>query len=443
MTEQPESIRVMFVDDEINILKTLKRMMSFEAYECVYASSGPEALELLESDPCDIIISDMRMPAMNGDAFLTKAKVLCPESQRFILSGYADFNSLVTALNEGHIQQFISKPWDDEQLLQKISDAAEVILIRKERDRLRKENESQAQLLLEANQTLEETVKSRTKELQQTADMLDLNYLELKISYSLFIDVIAQALQLRTTAPKDHINDIADTAEALAIALDLSEFEQDVVYKAAKLHELGKIRTPDTTLNKPLGTLTGNELSDYKLYPFQGYSLLTSLDNLSDVANLIKSHCEYYNGKGFPNHLSGQDIPIGSRIISISMFYFMYRNGLIDGQSHSDEAAEKFIRGNSGRLVDPNLVEPFLACVADQIAKKGKFESRVTIKTAEPGMVLTRDIFNLRGMIMLTKGAVLTSKIISKLHYIADKDMHDYALFVENKPEENDSNTDT
>lgn len=437
MTEGEQNIRILFVDDEENILKTLKRLMSFEDYECYFAGSGKQALALLQETPCDIIVSDMRMPEMTGDVLMIKAKQICPDSIRLILSGFSDFNSMVRALNEGGVHQFLQKPWDDEVFLSKIEEAASFIKVRKERDRLALLTRKQAILLKQANKTLEDKVLARTQELQQTADMLDLSYNELKSSYDVFIDVVAQVLQLRTVAPKDHLNDIADTARALAVRLKLSESDQEIISRAAMLHELGKIRIRDSTLVKPYFGLKGTDLTEYRAYPLQGYSLMASLDNLSEVSNLIKYHCEQFDGKGFPHRLAGTRIPIGARIIGIAMHFFMYRNGLADGSSHSDEDAEKYLRSIAGKEVDPDLVEPFLECVKQEFAKKGKYESRVNLAMAKPGMVLSRDLYNLRGVIMLTKGAVLTEKIISKLDYIAEKEQHKYVLYIENAPEDN------
>jgi response regulator RpfG family c-di-GMP phosphodiesterase len=434
MTDQLiEKVTILFVDDEENILKTLKRLMSFEDYECFFATSGFAGLELLNTTPVDIVISDMRMPEMNGDEFLTQAKSICPNSVRYILSGYSDFGSMIKALNEGGVHQFISKPWDDDVLLQKIKEAAESVRIRSERDRLRALTEKQSTMLQEANHSLEEKVQARTSELEQTSDMLDLSFQELKSSYSVFIDVIAQVLQLRSVAPKDYLNDIADTAKALANVKGMNEDEQDWVYKAAKLHELGKIRIPDNILKKPLIRMTSAELKEYKTYPMQGYSLLASLDNLGEVANYIKAHSEHFNGKGFPNRLSEDQIPLGARIISICMYYFMYRNGLVDGNSHDGEESEKFIRLKAGQWVDPDLVESFLECAEQELSKKGQFESRIALSQAEPGITLSRDLFNVRGVIMLTKGTTISAKTLEKLKYIAEKDSTDYALYVDSQ----------
>ncbi|MFQ3230488.1 HD domain-containing phosphohydrolase [Reinekea sp.] len=434
MTEQSiENVKILFVDDEENILKTLKRLMSFEEYECFFAASGKAGLDIMQSTPIDIIISDMRMPEMNGDVFLAQAKQLQPNSMRFILSGYSDFSSMIKALNEGGVHQFISKPWDDEALLQKIQEAASSVRIRSERDRLRVLTDKQTEMLKTINQTLEAKVKARTSELEQTSDMLDLSFQELKSNYSVFIDVIAQVLQLRSVAPKDYLNDLSDTAKALAKVKGMSEEEQDFVFKAAKLHELGKIRIPDNILKKPLIKMTAAELKEYKTYPMQGYSLLASLDNLGEVANYIKAHCEHFNGKGFPNRLSEDKIPLGSRIISICMYYFMFRNGLIDGNSHDGEESEKFIRTKAGQWVDPDLLEAFLECAEQELSKKGQFESRIGLSQAEPGIILSRDLFNIRGVIMLTKGTTISLKTLEKLRYIAEKDLTDYVLYVDSQ----------
>lgn len=430
-------IKILFVDDEPNILKTLSRLMSLEDFECTFAQSGKEGLEIIKNDPHDVVVSDMRMPEMNGDEFLTQVKAIHPNSIRFILSGYADFNSMMNALNHGGVQQFISKPWDDDVLIQKLKEAIEFVKIRKERDILMNLTRQQAEELREANQSLERRVEARTQEVKQTADMLDLSYKELKNSYSAFIDVIAQVLQLRSIAPKDHLNDIADSARALAAHLKQTEDQQDDIFKAAKLHELGKVKLPDAILNKPLNSIAGKELTEYKSYPMQGYTLMTSLDNLHEVANLIRCHAERYDGRGFPAKLAGNDIPLGARIITIAMNYFLYRNGLVDGKSHSDENSEQFIRSAAGKIIDPNLVEPFIKVVNAQLEKKGKHESRVALEQAQAGMTLSRDLFNARGMIMLTKGAVLSEKIIEKLHYIAEKDQTDYALYIVTNSDEN------
>ncbi len=107
---------VLFVDDEISILNTLKRLLRNEEYNLLTASSAQEALELLSHKAVDLVISDMRMPHISGTEFLEQVKDQYPTINRMIMSGYADLESVVSAVNLGNITQFITKPWDNDAL---------------------------------------------------------------------------------------------------------------------------------------------------------------------------------------------------------------------------------------------------------------------------------------------------------------------------------------
>ncbi len=110
------------MDDEISILNTLKRLLRNEEYQLLTASSAEEGLELLDSEKVDIVISDMRMPNIDGAEFLEQVKSRHPDIGRMIMSGFADLESVVKAINKGDINQFISKPWDNDTLKQVVKD---------------------------------------------------------------------------------------------------------------------------------------------------------------------------------------------------------------------------------------------------------------------------------------------------------------------------------
>ncbi len=113
---------VLFVDDEISILSTLKRLLRNEEYQLLTASSAEEGLKLLNTEKVDIVISDMRMPNIDGAEFLEQVKFKHPHIGRMIMSGFADLESVVKAINKGDINQFISKPWDNDTLKQVVKD---------------------------------------------------------------------------------------------------------------------------------------------------------------------------------------------------------------------------------------------------------------------------------------------------------------------------------
>jgi len=161
-----EDVKILCVDDEKNVLRSLKRLFIDDDYEIFTASDGETGLEILSEEPdIQLIISDYRMPGMDGVEFLRKAFELNPATIRIVLSGYADTASVVAAINEGQIYKFIPKPWNDDELKVTIDKALEVYF-------LQRKNEAMAERLMEmneelqaANDNLEGIVAERTAEL--------------------------------------------------------------------------------------------------------------------------------------------------------------------------------------------------------------------------------------------------------------------------------------
>jgi len=160
MKANSEPIRILCVDDEPNVLKALGRIFLDDDYEIVLAGSGAEGLDILQkSEPFQVVISDYRMPVMNGVEFLKAVYERRPETVRIVLSGYADASAIVAAINEGHIYKFIPKPWNDDELRVTIQNCIERYFLQKNIRELLKE-------LGEANQALEEKVQQRTEQLE-------------------------------------------------------------------------------------------------------------------------------------------------------------------------------------------------------------------------------------------------------------------------------------
>ncbi len=135
-----EQVRILCVDDEISILKTLKRLFMDSEYEVLTASSSGEGLDLLSStQPIQVVISDYRMPGINGVEFLQEVCRTWPQTVRIVLSGYADTASIVSAINEGEIYKFIPKPWNDDELKITIANALERYILHKKNIELTEE----------------------------------------------------------------------------------------------------------------------------------------------------------------------------------------------------------------------------------------------------------------------------------------------------------------
>ncbi|VFT05885.1 putative two-component response regulator [Pseudomonas aeruginosa] len=188
---------VLLVDDEPLILSSLRRLLRNQPYDLLLAESGEQALQLLESRPVDLVVSDARMPNMDGAALLAEIHRRFPETIRILLTGHADLPTIAKAINEGRIHHYLSKPWNDDELLLTLRQSLEYLYSERERRRLERLTQEQNDRLQQLNATLEKRVQARTAELQQTADMLDLAYEELKRSYVVGTEVFSLLVNQR------------------------------------------------------------------------------------------------------------------------------------------------------------------------------------------------------------------------------------------------------
>ncbi len=156
---------VLLVDDEKNVLNSLKRLFRKEPYNLILATTAEEGIEKLSEMEFQVIMSDYRMPGKNGVEFLKEVKKICPESIRMLLSGYADIDAIIKAVNEGEIYKFLTKPWNDDELKITVKRAVEQY-------ELQKENMTLTRKLKSLNKSLEEKVEARTKELKMRNDVL-------------------------------------------------------------------------------------------------------------------------------------------------------------------------------------------------------------------------------------------------------------------------------
>lgn len=162
-----ETVKVLFVDDEKNVLRSLERLLMDEPYEILTASSGPEGLEVLrDQGPVQVVISDYRMPEMTGVAFLREVCEHWPRTVRIVLSGYADTAAIVDAINMGQIYKFIPKPWNDDELKVTVQNAVDLCRLHEENIRLTEDLQVMNGELQRINSNLEHLVAERTAELQ-------------------------------------------------------------------------------------------------------------------------------------------------------------------------------------------------------------------------------------------------------------------------------------
>jgi len=243
MTETNQAV-LLLVDDEPGILNALRRLLRPEGYRILTADSGMAGLALLEQEPVDLVISDMRMPQMDGAAFLSQVRQRWPDAVRILLTGYADVSSTIAAINQGEIYRYIAKPWDDNEIVLTVRQALEQGRLKRENARLLALTEKQNVELRQLNEGLEALVEQRTGELRQTVSFLELAQSELKKSFLNSISVFSGLMEMRNGSISGHSRRVAEQARRLARRARLNEAEvQDIVF-AALLHDIGKLGWP-------------------------------------------------------------------------------------------------------------------------------------------------------------------------------------------------------
>ena len=167
--QQPAAQRrtLLLVDDEPNILASLKRLLRRDAYHILTANSGQEGLDVLASNAVDVIVSDQRMPGMLGADFLRKAKLLCPQTIRIMLSGYTELQAVTDAVNEGAIFKFLTKPWEDHQLREHIAEAFRLKGIDDDNVRLNAQLRDANQALAAANAAMQALVSQQQHQISR------------------------------------------------------------------------------------------------------------------------------------------------------------------------------------------------------------------------------------------------------------------------------------
>ncbi len=365
----------------------------------------------------DVIVSDMRMPEMDGAALLKTVRERWPDTIRILLTGYSDLEAAAKAINHGGIFRYLNKPWDDEDLRQSLRQALAHKRLKEERDRLQETISRQNAQLKTLNEDLEKKVRQRTAQLQQTMEQLERAHLGLKRSYADAIRVFSGLIGLRTKFLSEHAKRVAEQAHALALKMGMDEVAAQDVLFAALLHDMGKMSLPDHILTKPYAQLCGTERSDYQKHPLLGQALLTALDPLATAAGYIRSHHERYNGSGYPDGLAGEDIPLGARIIAVVSDYEDLLSGHLTGNRHTCEAARSHLSQQKGKHYDPKVVDTFLADWRLRREGGNRRKSSLIVGSfrLKPGMVLAKDITSPDGVLLLAQGLTLDEPIINKI----------------------------
>jgi response regulator RpfG family c-di-GMP phosphodiesterase len=433
---------IMVVDDEAAITKSLQRLFRKENYRILTASSALEGLDLLKNSekPVSLIISDQRMPEMSGSQFLEQARKIFPNAIRFLLTGYSDMNAVVDAINKGGIHRYLSKPWNDEDLKLQVRQSLEQYELTVENKRLLALTHKQNKELNALNNQLEKKVQERSREILDKNKKLSRLNKELESSLYSTVRSFVSLTEMQAPLLAVHGRNVSHLSREMAQLLDLPENEIAHIEIAALLHDVGKLGFPKKLVDYKETNFSSEEKTLFKRHPEEGQNIVRFIKNLDHVGLMIRSHHERYDGQGYPDHLSGEMIPLGSRIIAVADAYDIIANLKVSAKFYIDEylreqnvskdylsedellqqAGLHHLKTFAFTRYDPDIVKEFLKFINNQIPFKN--EKEATIDELKAGMVLTRSVYTGRSRFLLPHNTALTDEYIERLKIIHKND---------------------
>ncbi|MEX2152785.1 MAG: HD domain-containing phosphohydrolase [Gemmatimonadaceae bacterium] len=287
VTAQPMDCLV--VDDEPRLRQVLVHLMRNDGFKCLEAGNGAEAIELLERQPVTLVMSDMRMPRMDGIELLRQVRERWPDTAVVMITAVAEVEVAVSCLSMGAMD-YLTKPFHLEEVRARVRQALE-----------------KRRLLLE-NRDYHEHLEDRVAEQARRLEEL----------FLAGIQALAEALEVKDPYTRGHSVRVSQYSVTIARALSLGNEIIRQIELGGHLHDVGKIGVREAVLNKP-GALTDEEYQHIMSHPVVGWRILAPLLGDAPIAlNIVRSHHERIDGAGVPDGLKGDQIPLEARIVSVA-----------------------------------------------------------------------------------------------------------------------------
>ncbi|MBX7148931.1 response regulator [bacterium] len=352
---------VLIVDDEQGILNSLKRLLRQEHIEIDTINSPLEALKMVEKKNYTLVISDQRMPEMEGAELLEKIKEISPQSVRILLTGYTDIKAAMDSVNKGGIYRFLTKPWNDDSLKSEVRAA--------------------------------------------------LQYAELEQSFMGSVKALSLVSEKANSFMGHHSKRVAKLAVEIAKKMGLKAKDIFQIEMAALLHDVGKMLVPSPILETKEDKLKDTERAILKRHPEFGEGILRSMPNLLEASKIVRHHHENMDGTGYPDRLQSSLIPVGSRIIAAADAFDKALNTKEVFKSSTLENALEYVTSLTPKILDKSIVLVLKECARGFLINRD-YDSEIEVKPYDltAGMTLSRDIKTLTGVLLLAKDTLITAE---------------------------------
>jgi len=339
-------MKLLFVDDEVNILRSIRRILRNKRndWEAFYSNCGKDALKILEIEDIDLIVTDAKMEEMDGIELLKRIRMneRTRDIPTIMLTGSSEGEIRKNALKYG-VVEFLYKPVSAEEFILRLRNVLKLREISKS--------------LIEKNSELEKTRLQVIRRLGKAAEFKD--------------DDTGQ-----------HVIRVAHYAQLIAEDLELPQDLITLIFQTAPMHDIGKIGVSDTILKKTgrftpeeyeimkhhsqegdrlLHPLTHEEMKMYQIHPQLGESILGEDETplLKIAAEIALGHHEKWDGTGYPLGVKGENIPLTARIVALADIFDALSTERCYKPAYTNEVCHSIINEISGTHLDPSIVEIF------------------------------------------------------------------------------------
>jgi putative two-component system response regulator len=350
MRADPSPPVCLVVDDEPRLRQVILHLMRTDGFRCFEAGDGADALAVLEREPATLMLTDIRMPAMDGIELLRQVRARYPETAVMMLTAVADVETAVSCFAIGALD-YLTKPFNLEEVRARVGQALE-------RRRLLIENR-------EYRERLEDKVAVQARRLEDL--------------FLASIQSLAEALEVKDPYTRGHSVRVSRYSAVIARRLGLDDEAIRQIELGGHVHDIGKIGVRESVLNKP-GPLTPEEYEHIMTHPVVGWRILSPLlAETPGALNIVRSHHERFDGRGVPDGLRGTAIPLEARIAAVADSL----DAMSSGRPYRPAvaglpAALEELRRHSGSQFDPDVIDAALrAAAAGQLILIPRGESAI------------------------------------------------------------------
>jgi putative two-component system response regulator len=358
---------ILIVDDELGVRESL-RMILKPTYQVHIAENGQEALTLLNQENIDLVTLDLKMPGISGIDVLREIKKIKNDVEVIIITGYGTLNAAIEAIRYGAVD-FIAKPFNVAEIITIVRKSVErrgfnlkiKNLIQKIKGPHLPADDGHAEALSNLVASMESSVNNHElqKEIEESFQLLEnVRFQKVTVNYLDFLKVLIFLLESKEPYTKGHSERVSLYSEMIAQDLLLSHEQKEDLQIATLLHDIGKIGLSNSLLEK--NRLTYNDFLYIRQHPIKAVNLIEPLAFSPTITSAIRHHHERWDGKGYPDGLSGEQIPILSRIIALADSFDAMTSDRPYRKALSPKKVHEEIEKNSGIQFDPQIATMFL-----------------------------------------------------------------------------------